>query len=178
MRNALIVLGNLPAAVFCYTSRRGDSTDIVGGIEWVKENAADAAINKSAEKAKKAFAGTEIEGKRLGVIGLGAIGQKVANAAWNATPAKWGGKWENAFIYTYGDGLTNSVPLMTISFNAGGKPVITTLPEVGTGFTPAVIGTSEVDNWTSPVVLERDGDNWTLPAGKSANFFRVRIKEE
>ena len=44
-------------------------------------NAADPAINKSAEKAKKAFAGTEIEGKRLGVIGLGAIGQKVANAA-------------------------------------------------------------------------------------------------
>ena len=101
-----------------------------------------------------------------------------ADAAWNATPAKWGGKWENAFIYTYGDGLTNSVPLMTISFNAGGKPVITTLPEVGTGFTPAVIGTSEVDNWTSPVVLERDGDNWTLPAGKSANFFRVRVTQE
>ena len=57
------------------------SRDIVGGIEWVKTNAADAAINKTAEKAKKAFAGTEIEGKRLGVIGLGAIGQKVANAA-------------------------------------------------------------------------------------------------
>jgi len=57
------------------------SRDIVGGIEWVKANAADPAINKSAEKAKKAFAGTEIMGKRLGVIGLGAIGQKVANAA-------------------------------------------------------------------------------------------------
>ena len=57
------------------------SRDIVGGIEWVKENAADPAINKTAEKAKKAFAGTEIPGKRLGVIGLGAIGQKVANAA-------------------------------------------------------------------------------------------------
>jgi D-3-phosphoglycerate dehydrogenase len=57
------------------------SRDIVGGIEWVKENATDPAINKTAEKAKKAFAGTEIQGKRLGVIGLGAIGQKVANAA-------------------------------------------------------------------------------------------------
>ena len=57
------------------------SRDIVGGIEWVKANAADPAINKAAEKAKKAFAGTEIQGKRLGVIGLGAIGQKVANAA-------------------------------------------------------------------------------------------------
>ena len=57
------------------------SRDIVGGIEWVKANVADPAINKSAEKAKKAFAGTEIAGKKLGVIGLGAIGQKVANAA-------------------------------------------------------------------------------------------------
>ena len=57
------------------------SRDIVGGIEWVKENASDPNIAKTAEKAKKAFAGTEIRGKRLGVIGLGAIGQLVANAA-------------------------------------------------------------------------------------------------
>ncbi|MBQ8664147.1 MAG: phosphoglycerate dehydrogenase [Eubacterium sp.] len=55
--------------------------DIVGGIDWVKENAADENIAKTAEKAKKAFAGTEIMGKKLGVIGLGAIGVKVANAA-------------------------------------------------------------------------------------------------
>ena len=57
------------------------SRDIVGGVEWVKANAAAPAINTAAEKAKKAFAGTEIMGKKLGVIGLGAIGQKVANAA-------------------------------------------------------------------------------------------------
>jgi D-3-phosphoglycerate dehydrogenase len=57
------------------------SRDIVGGIEWVKQNVEDPAINKTAEKAKKQFAGTEIAGKKLGVIGLGAIGQKVANAA-------------------------------------------------------------------------------------------------
>ncbi len=57
------------------------SRDIVGGIEWVKANKEDANIAKSAEKAKKAFAGCEIEGKKLGVIGLGAIGVLVANAA-------------------------------------------------------------------------------------------------
>ena len=57
------------------------SRDIIGGVEWVKENASDPAVGKTAEKAKKSFAGTEIMGKRLGVIGLGAIGQKVANAA-------------------------------------------------------------------------------------------------
>ncbi len=57
------------------------SRDIIGGIDWVRENAADPAIAKAAEKAKKAFAGTEIKGKKLGVIGLGAIGQKIANAA-------------------------------------------------------------------------------------------------
>ncbi len=57
------------------------SRDVIGGVEWVKANAADPAINKTAEKAKKAFTGTEIKGKKLGVIGLGAIGQKIANAA-------------------------------------------------------------------------------------------------
>lgn len=57
------------------------SRDITGGIKWVEDNQADADIAKASEKAKKAFAGTEIEGKRLGVIGLGAIGVKVANAA-------------------------------------------------------------------------------------------------
>lgn len=55
--------------------------DIVGGIGWVKENAGDENISKSMEKAKKNFAGTEIKGKKLGVIGLGAIGVLVANAA-------------------------------------------------------------------------------------------------
>ncbi len=57
------------------------SRDIVGGIEWIKENKEDEGIAKAAEKAKKAFAGTEIAGKKLGIIGLGAIGVLVANAA-------------------------------------------------------------------------------------------------
>ncbi len=55
--------------------------DIVGGIEWVKQDAADENIAKAAEKEKKKFAGTEIQGKKLGIIGLGAIGVQVANAA-------------------------------------------------------------------------------------------------
>jgi len=56
------------------------SRDIVGGIEWVEENSDDPNVGKQAEKAKKDFAGTELAGKNLGVIGLGAIGAMVANA--------------------------------------------------------------------------------------------------
>ena len=55
--------------------------DIVGGIEWVKASNENADIDKTAEKEKKKFAGTELMGKKLGIIGLGAIGVKVANAA-------------------------------------------------------------------------------------------------
>ena len=54
--------------------------DIVGGIEWVEENSDDLNVGKQAEKAKKDFAGSELAGKNLGVIGLGAIGAMVANA--------------------------------------------------------------------------------------------------
>ncbi|EOS39671.1 hypothetical protein C809_04590 [Lachnospiraceae bacterium MD335] len=57
------------------------SRDVVGGIDWVKANADVETVGKDAEKAKKNFAGTEIYGKRLGIIGLGAIGIRVANAA-------------------------------------------------------------------------------------------------
>ena len=55
--------------------------DITGGIDWVKANKDDENIAKTAEKEKKNFAGTEIMGKKLGIIGLGAIGIRVANAA-------------------------------------------------------------------------------------------------
>lgn len=55
--------------------------DIRGSMEWVKENKGDPEINKTMEKAKSAFAGTEILGKTLGVIGCGAIGALVADAA-------------------------------------------------------------------------------------------------
>ena len=57
------------------------SRDIIGGMAWVRENEDDPEIGKRAEKEKKKFAGTEISGKTLGIIGLGAIGQMVANAA-------------------------------------------------------------------------------------------------
>ncbi len=57
------------------------SRDVVGGIEWCKANQDDANIAKTAEKEKKNFAGTELMGKKLGIIGLGAIGVKVANVA-------------------------------------------------------------------------------------------------
>ena len=57
------------------------SRDIVGGIDWCLANQNDENIAKTAEKQKKNFAGTEISGKKLGVIGLGAIGVLVANAA-------------------------------------------------------------------------------------------------
>ena len=55
------------------------SRDIIGGNQWVADNKADENINKTMEKAKKNFAGNELKGKKLGVIGLGAIGRLVAN---------------------------------------------------------------------------------------------------
>lgn len=55
------------------------SRDIIDGVNWVKTIESD--IPKTVEKGKKAFAGKEIAGKKLGVIGLGAIGVLVANSA-------------------------------------------------------------------------------------------------
>ena len=57
------------------------SRDIIGGINWVEESKDNADIAKAAEKEKKRFAGTEVQDKKLGIIGLGAIGVKVANVA-------------------------------------------------------------------------------------------------
>ena len=55
------------------------SRDLMGGYNWVKENASDENIAKAVEKQKAKYAGCEVMGKKLGVIGLGAIGAKVAN---------------------------------------------------------------------------------------------------
>ena len=57
------------------------SRGIIGGVEWAKTHQGETGVGKLAEKEKSRFAGCEIEGKRLGVIGLGAIGGLVANAA-------------------------------------------------------------------------------------------------
>ena len=57
------------------------SRDIIGGEEWAVENRNNPDVAKAAEKEKKRFAGTEIAGKTLGIIGLGAIGHKLATAA-------------------------------------------------------------------------------------------------
>ena len=59
------------------------SRDIVEGVDWVRANKDKSDIAKVAEKEKKKFAGTELQGKKLGIIGLGAIGVIVANAAVN-----------------------------------------------------------------------------------------------
>ena len=55
--------------------------DIIGGANWTKGQTDTPDVTAAAEKEKKKFAGTELLGKKLGIIGLGAIGVKVANAA-------------------------------------------------------------------------------------------------
>lgn len=57
------------------------SRDIVGGINWVQTIKDEADVSKLVEKGKSSFAGTEILGKKLGIIGLGAIGGPLGNAA-------------------------------------------------------------------------------------------------
>ena len=58
------------------------SRDVIGAIEWVKTLAGEGdKIPALVEKGKSAFVGPEISGKRLGIIGLGGIGSRVANAA-------------------------------------------------------------------------------------------------
>lgn len=57
------------------------SRDIIGGVNWVKSIKDEGNVSKKVEKGKSQFAGNEIMGKSLGVIGLGAIGGPLANAA-------------------------------------------------------------------------------------------------
>ncbi len=106
------------------------SRDIVGGIEWVEQQKDREDIDKLAEKQKKQFAGCEIMGKKLGIIGLGAIGAMVANsasalgmdvygydpylsidAAWNLSRTIHHSKTLDE-IYTQCDYITIHVPLL------------------------------------------------------------------
>ena len=57
------------------------SRDIVGSTNWVREKAKECEVSTVVEKGKGQFAGPELAGKTLGIIGLGAIGVLVANAA-------------------------------------------------------------------------------------------------
>lgn len=57
------------------------SRDIVGGVKWVETLAGQTGVAKAVEAGKSAFVGHELAGKTLGVVGLGAIGGMVANAA-------------------------------------------------------------------------------------------------
>ena len=56
------------------------SRDVLGGIAWCRAHEDDPDAYKNAEKAKKAFVGQEIKGRTVGVVGLGNVGSKVANA--------------------------------------------------------------------------------------------------
>ena len=106
------------------------SRDVVGGIEWAKTLKGQADVEKLVEKGKGAFVGPEISGKKLGVIGLGAIGILVANAAkalgmevfgydpYLSVDAAWGlsrsihHATDLAQIYTQCDYITVHVPLV------------------------------------------------------------------
>ncbi|WNX84889.1 NAD(P)-dependent oxidoreductase [Agathobaculum sp. NTUH-O15-33] len=66
------------------------SRKIVQGANWVRSLKGTPDIGPAAEKGKATYAGPEIAGKRLGVIGLGAIGVKVANAAIGLDMDVWG----------------------------------------------------------------------------------------
>lgn len=57
------------------------SRDVVGGINWVQTVKDEAKVSDLVEKGKSKFAGTEIKGRKLGIIGLGAIGSQLGNAA-------------------------------------------------------------------------------------------------
>lgn len=105
------------------------SRDIVGGINWAKTQVDNENLAKDMEKQKKKYAGTELQGKTLGVIGCGAIGIQVANlalrfgmnvrgydpfmsvdAAWNLSPYV---KHDNEIndLYKNSDFITIHIPL-------------------------------------------------------------------
>lgn len=108
-----------------------------------------------------------------------------ADAAWDAKPARWGGAWENAFVYTFGEGLSDgTIALMRLTFDSDRRPIITTAPVVQghVDFKVKVVGTTNLKDWGNPVSLNLvgtipTGGEWMLPDGAEAWFFRVRLSE-
>jgi len=118
------------------------SRDVIGGVNWIQSSKESATIGKDAEKAKKQFAGCEIMGKTLGVIGLGAVGADTANkaialgmhvigydpflspaAAWKICP-EVKQVADLAEIYKNSDYITIHVPLMDNNHGMIGKDAI------------------------------------------------------
>lgn len=56
------------------------SRDVLGGMQWCRAHEDDPNAYAKAEAHKKAFVGREVKGRKIGVVGLGAVGSKVANA--------------------------------------------------------------------------------------------------
>ena len=118
------------------------SRDIVEGIKWVEANRNDVNIAGIAEKEKKKFGGTEVMAKKLGIIGLGAIGVKVANTARHLGMEVYGydpyvsvdAAWNLSHdvkhvldvdeIYRYCDFITLHVPLMDSTREMIGREAI------------------------------------------------------
>ena len=153
------------------------SRDIIGGNEWVRANAGDLNIAKDGEKAKKAFAGHEISGKTLGVIGLGAIGVLVANAAislgmkvygydpyisvksaWNLSPMVGQATTVDG-IYAVSDFITIHVPAMDSTRGMIGENAIS---KMKTGVT--------VLNFARDVLVDERAMAAALEAGKVGRY--------
>ena len=110
------------------------SRDIVEGVDWVRANWNNKDIAKTAEKEKKKFAGTELSGKRLGIIGLGAIGVRVTEVygydPYVAVDAAWhlNRKITHVFdineIYDRCDFITIHVPAMPSTKGMIGKEAV------------------------------------------------------
>ena len=75
--------------------------NIPEGLAWAKTLAGTEGVGKAVEKGKGQFAGTELKGKTLGVIGLGAIGAMVANAALATGPSYWPATMQSTIVYIF-----------------------------------------------------------------------------
>lgn len=150
----------------------GDPEDSALPLQWPTDTGSDALGIVNYAPGDRPLTGYAAWAAAQGLTG--------ANAEWNAKPARWGGKWANAFVYTFGEGIVDGTAiLLNIALDAAGDPILTTAPVVEgcDDFTFRVIGVLTLEDWSEPVFLERNGNDWTLPAGESAQFFRVQLSE-